>query len=155
MGIALNYLREILERGDIETAKSLLTEAAKQGNAEAQWCLATHLMTGLFVAREKNAVQAMCLFQQSANQGDPYAQYCLGLIYRYGIDTPKNEEAANHHFNLAAKGNPLLAATSEEEIGRMLNVLYEIDPGVQFHLGFFISFCLPKRRKKSSNEKKK
>ena len=155
MGIALNYLQEILERGDIETAKAMLIEASERGNAEAQWCLATQLMTGFFVASEQNTELAMCLFQQSANQGNPYAQYCLGLIYQYGIGAPKNEDSANHYFALAAKGNPLLATNSEEELAQMLNVLYEIDPGVQFHLGFLISFCFPKRRRKSASEKKK
>jgi TPR repeat protein len=65
-------------RGDIDTALSLWTPLAEQGNADAQYMLGLIYFNGRYV--EKNDDEAAKWLQLSAAQGNSDAELLLGVL---------------------------------------------------------------------------
>ena len=86
--------------GDIQTL-------ADQGDAKAQYELATKLMSGHDAAR--NAKAAVRWLEKSANQGLALAQLRLGIIYGKGFGVDRNLSLARKWFQAAAESGNALA----------------------------------------------
>ena len=76
-------------------------EAAKQGNAEAQYRLAYSYFEGNGV--EKDYVEAYKWFRKAAEQGNADAQSMVGYCYFCGIGVEKNLVEAYKWFRKAAE----------------------------------------------------
>lgn len=77
-----------------------LTQAAKAGNATAQFYLGTRYQRGLGV--ERSATEAFTWFKAAADQGLASAQLNVGRMYADGIGVKKDEALARKYFEKAA-----------------------------------------------------
>ncbi|MFY9656062.1 MAG: tetratricopeptide repeat protein, partial [Methylocystis sp.] len=80
---------------------------AEQGDAKAQYELATNLMSGHDPAR--NAKAAVRWLEKAANQGLALAQLRLGIIYGRGLGVDRNFVLARKWFQAAAENGNALA----------------------------------------------
>ena len=87
---------------DPELAVSYYDAAAREGNAEAQYCLATCYQEG-FGVKEKDFCEAAILLHLAAQQGHAGAQVLLGVCYKTGKGVPVNHNMAASLFEAAAK----------------------------------------------------
>ena len=78
-----------------------LTEAARLGDAAAQYTLAHSFEKGIDV--EKNLQKALEFYTLAAQQGNPVAQKCMGNFYYFGIAVEKNLSKAVEFFTTSAK----------------------------------------------------
>ncbi|HQW54360.1 MAG TPA: tetratricopeptide repeat protein [Acinetobacter sp.] len=79
---------------------SELQNAAKAGQAGAQFYLASRYQYGKDVAKDEK--QAFSLFKAAADQGLSSAQLNVGRMYADGIGTHKDETLARKYFEKAA-----------------------------------------------------
>ena len=79
---------------------SELQNAAKAGQAGAQFYLASRYQYGKDVAKDEK--QAFALFKAAADQGLSSAQLNVGRMYADGIGTHKDETLARKYFEKAA-----------------------------------------------------
>ncbi|WP_326518605.1 tetratricopeptide repeat protein [Acinetobacter sp. CAAS 2-6] len=77
-----------------------LMQAAKSGQAGAQFYLATRYQQGREIAKDDK--QAFAWFKLAADQGLSAAQLNVGRMYADGIGTQKNETLARKYFEKAA-----------------------------------------------------
>jgi hypothetical protein len=114
-------------------------EAAKNGNAEAQWELAQELMTGAVVAQD--FAEAARLYQQLAAKGDVRAKQSLSCLYA-GNGTLRNlpeairlKEESGNYFGLAELGLDIPNLMDRAEIykwylvGQQMGDKYNGSPG--------------------------
>lgn len=80
---------------------------AEQGDAKAQYELATKLMSGHDAARNSKA--AVGWLEKAANQGSSLAQLRLGIIYGKGFGVERNFALARKWFHAAAENGNALA----------------------------------------------
>ena len=73
--------------------------AADQGNADAQYALATMYDTG--DGLPKDVVQAVKWYRLAADQGNADAQLSLGVMYDTGKGVPRDHVQAHKLFSLA------------------------------------------------------
>ena len=91
---------EDLARGVIEKVK----QRANQGDAEAQFLLASAYQDGLAVS--KSSELAAEWYQKAANKGNTLAMSNLGVMYLNGLGVVKDDARAVHWYQKAAdKGN--------------------------------------------------
>ena len=113
------------KEGVIEDAPQLdemWSEAAEQGNAEAQYNLGVMYANGDGVP--KDAVEAVKWFRKAAEQGHAKAQYNFGLMYYNGKGVPEDYSEAVKLFRMASeRGN----ADAQHNLG----VMYSDGEGVQ------------------------
>jgi TPR repeat protein len=86
-------------RNTTEAAK-LLTLAANQGHAQAQYALGWCYKNGAGV--DKSTAKAVEWFTSAANQGHAQAKCNIGLCYEYGSGVIKSEEKAAEWYASAA-----------------------------------------------------
>ena len=78
-------------------------EAAKSGNAEAQFLLGIKFETGTDVKR--NLESAADWFEKAALQGHPAAQFKLANAYAAGKGRPQDQAAASQWYRRSAEQN--------------------------------------------------
>ncbi len=88
---------------------SELTQAARAGQAGAQFYLGAHYQHGKDVAKDDK--QAFTWFKAAADQGLSPAQLNVGRMYADGVGVAKNESMARKYFEKAAKNGDNRAAT--------------------------------------------
>lgn len=93
---------------DPELAVSYYDAAAREGNAEAQYCLAVCYQEG-FGVKEKDFCEAAILLHLAAQQGHAGAQVLLGVCYKTGKGVPVNHNMAAGLFEAAAKKGKTVA----------------------------------------------
>ena len=114
-GDSLSDALSALEAGNNSKAVKLLRPLAKQGNAMAQFKLATLYYSGNGVRQSYK--QAAHLYRQAAEQGHPVAQSNLATLYYLGEGVLKN-------FVLAYMWKDI--ATSHSEGDRQLRYLAQL-----------------------------
>lgn len=85
-----------------DVANRYLIDAAKAGNAIAQYTLAEHFLSARDLHTKKLGV---IWLTKAANQGNPIAQMTLGKLYSVGQVVPKDLIKANELLTLAAQQN--------------------------------------------------
>jgi len=81
-----------------------LQKAAEQGDAKAQFELATAYFKGIDI--EQDYQQAFKWYQKAAEQGMPAAQHNLGHVYTQGLGvSPDNEQAVYWYRKAAEQGD--------------------------------------------------
>ncbi len=92
---------EALKQGDIETAFREILPLAAQGNAEAQFFLATMYGAGQGVPQDyKKSAEWL---RKAAEQGNVKAQFNLGALYNEGQGVPQDYKEAAKWFRMAAE----------------------------------------------------
>ncbi len=91
-------------RGDYATAHRELRPLAEQGDAFAQFLLATMYYYGRAVPQD--FVKAVRWLREAAEQGDADAQFNLGVMYFNGQSVPQDYLQAHKWYNLAASRLP-------------------------------------------------
>ena len=86
--------------GDYTTAVKEFTKSAEQGNAQAQFSLASMYYNGQGVPQDYK--QAAKWYTKAAEQGKASAQYILGLMYAAGQGVLQDDVYAHMWLNLAA-----------------------------------------------------
>lgn len=97
---SLTDAQRAYEAGNPEQAAKLLGPLATQGNAAAQFKLATMYYSGRGVSQ--NDKEAVRLYRLSAEQGHAVAQSNLATMYYRGEGVPKDFVLAHMWKNLAA-----------------------------------------------------
>jgi len=90
-------------------------QAAAQGNAAAQWRLATLCLRGDLSGTAEEAADWL---RQAARQGHAKAQYDLAMLFASGRGVAKNEYTATGWFTKAAANGHADARRRLEELGR-------------------------------------
>jgi hypothetical protein len=90
-----------LDRGNYETAMTLLRPAAEAGDPNAQYNVGAMFNEGEGVAQDH--VEAAKWYRLSAEQGDSQAQYQLGIMYHHGEGVAKDSAEAFRWFREAAE----------------------------------------------------
>tara|TARA_R110000868_G_scaffold380784_5_gene647060 strand:+ start:43 stop:519 length:477 start_codon:yes stop_codon:yes gene_type:complete len=90
-----------IAKGQFKQAMPLYTQAAKLGNAQAQYELANLYLAGKHV--KQNISKAVVLYKQSAQQGYAKAQYQLGKLMYNDQYFQHDWQQANHWVTQAAK----------------------------------------------------
>ena len=85
---------------DYDSAVPLLEAQAGQGNAQAQYQLASLYRSGTGVPRDHEA--AVGWLRKAAESGHPQAQYNLGVMYENGWGTTVNTTLAENWYRRAA-----------------------------------------------------
>jgi TPR repeat protein len=93
--------RELLDGGE-ECGMLLILNAAKNGNADAQFQLAEIYNTGDGV--EESPAEALKWYRTAAENGSSDAQFSLAEMYRYGDGVEKDFETALLWYKRAAEG---------------------------------------------------
>lgn len=93
---------------DPEMAVKYYDSAAREGNAEAQYYLATCYQEG-FGVKEKDFCEAAILLHLAAQQGHAGAQLQLGICYKTGKGVPVNHTTAANLFEAAAEKGKTVA----------------------------------------------
>ena len=106
---------------DPEKGFSWYTQAAEQGDAEAQFNLGVCYDVGDGV--QKDPQKAADWYFKAAEQGHPKAQFNLGVCYEYGEGVRKNSEKAVYCYSKAAE-----QGVAEAQFN--LGVCYEYGDGV-------------------------
>ena len=88
-------------KGDYQTALTLFSSLAEQGDAKAQFIL--NAMYEYGEGTVKNSAEAFKCYKSAAEQGLAEAQYNLGVMYENGRGTVKNYADAFKWYKLAAK----------------------------------------------------
>ena len=83
-----------------QQAAASFEQAAKQGNADAQYQLGFMYETGQGV--EQDYRRAAQWYEKAAAQGHAQAQYQLGCLYREGLGVEENDEEAEKWWQRAA-----------------------------------------------------
>lgn len=84
----------------------LFSMAAKEGDAEGQYCLGFCYAIGEGV--KKNSRKAMWYLSKAAKQGEPNAQLMLGAYYSQYRQIMNNQKKAFNYFMYSAeRGNPI------------------------------------------------
>ena len=115
LGDSLSDALSALESGNNSKAIKLLRPLAKQGNAQAQFKLATLYYSGNGV--RQNLKQAAYLYRQAAEQGHFVAQSNLATLYYRG-------EGVSRDFVLAYMWKDIATANSEGD--RQLRYLVQL-----------------------------
>lgn len=122
--IAVNYLKQLAERGYIPAQKKLgesyeyglftdqdyneafyyYNKSARQGDADSQFKVGSFFWNGK--GTRKNYEQALSYFIEAAENGSDIAQYQVGFMYQNGIGTNIDYEKALEYLQKQAnKGN--------------------------------------------------
>ena len=88
------------KRGDYKAAFDSMTEAAEEGNADAQYRLGLMYANGRGVAKDEKT--AVLWYAKAAEQGNAPAQYNLGVRYANGQGVAKDENTALLWYGKAA-----------------------------------------------------
>ena len=86
---------------NVDRALVLLTSAADQGYAQAQYEVGVVYREGNVVQRDQ--VRALEYFLLAAEQGDPEAQYHAGFMYGSGYGAPQDFALAYMYYDMASK----------------------------------------------------
>ena len=78
-----------------------LTQAAEQGDADAQYKLGMCYLSGLGVAQD--SAEAAKWLRKAAEQGDAYVQFNLGMCYYNGLGVPQDYAEAAKWWRKAAE----------------------------------------------------
>ena len=89
------------QRGDFGAAVTLIRHLADQGDARAQFDLATMYYDGQGMRQDRE--QAAKWFRKSAEQGDAQAQRYLGFMYANGQGVARNDKEAVKWYGRAAE----------------------------------------------------
>jgi TPR repeat protein len=98
---AVDEANQAVRMGDYEKAAKLLVRAAKRGEVDAQYQLASLYRSGRGV--DKDHAAAARWFAAAAKQGHPKAQYNLGKMYQNGWGVDADRQRALHWYRLAAE----------------------------------------------------
>jgi TPR repeat protein len=96
--------------GDYDSALSICTKAAEQGNASAQYNLGLMFNSGQGVPQDYK--QALYWLTKAAEQGIARAQYNLGLAFDNGQGVPQDYKQAIYWFTKAAEQGHAIAQYS-------------------------------------------
>ena len=96
----LQVAREAEERSDYAAEERLLRPLAEQGNADAQFMLASLYFNGEGAAERYD--EAVSWYLKAADRGNARAQEKLGLIYREGLRVPHDYVQAHKWLSLSA-----------------------------------------------------
>ncbi len=91
---------------------------AEQGDANAQWALATLYFSGDAVPRDYE--EAYRWFRAAADQGHGLAQRSLGTMYREGIGVPQDDVQAYVWYSLGAMQGSARARLARDEMAKSL-----------------------------------
>ena len=89
---------EASDQGDYQPFIKKLTDAANEGNAEAQYAVGI-----LLRVRPDYYTQAVKMLRLAANQGHAGAQFNLGDMYNNGLGVPEDDTEAVRWYRLAAE----------------------------------------------------
>jgi len=106
------------QAADTPSPKLSLDEAAKQGDAKAQFNLAVRYAKGEGMPQNKK--EAVYWYRQAAEQGFAVAQLALGMNYLTGNGVPKNEQTA-YMWLLLARANG--DAEIQSAVGEAIDLL--------------------------------
>lgn len=106
------------KRGDVATAVKLMREAAKQGDAAAQFNLGISYQNGEGVTRDY--VEAAKWYRMAAEHGNVYAQANLGIAYFNGHGVPQDYILAHMWLNLAAARGDSSVAESRDLVAKRM-----------------------------------
>jgi TPR repeat protein len=111
------------KRGDYATAYREFKEAAEQGDAEAQTCLAIMYEYGRGIPQDH--AEARKWYRTAAEQGDVNAQCELGMMYEYGkrVGFPQDYAEARKWYLMAAE-------QGDEQAQYSLGVMYQDGEGL-------------------------
>jgi hypothetical protein len=113
-----------------EAARKWYRGAAEEGNAEAQYILATAHRTGSGVLEDY--AEAARWYRRAAEQGHAAAQYSLGGAYFNGEGVPQDHVQAYMWLILAAaRGATVLVDWQEIAISEILSEVAEKAPPAQ------------------------
>ena len=99
--LAYFYIHGIGVSADPSKAISLLQEAAKQGEKNAQYMLATHYDSGDIISQDQRL--AIYWYKAASKNNMPCAHYTLGNHYTKGIAVKANPLKAKYYYRKAAK----------------------------------------------------
>ena len=98
--LAVAYAEGLNGPPNLALARGLWQQAAEQGNATAQYNLASLLVATARTAADM--VVAADWLRRSAEQGDPDAQYFLGNLYYNGEGVPRQQQESIRLWRQAA-----------------------------------------------------
>ncbi len=100
--LGLKYLKGTIDtQQNYKLAQYWFNKSAQQGNAKAQFNLATMYFKGLGVDIDNKS--ALKWYKKSANQGEPNAQFNLGFMFLNGLSTEKNIDESIELFKKSAQ----------------------------------------------------
>jgi len=109
--LGLKYLKGTSDiKQDYDQAYYWFNKSAEQGNAKAQFNLATMYFKGLGIDIDNKS--ALKWYTKSAEQGEPYAQFNLGFMHLNGLSAPKDTKQAIEYFTQSAKSGVAKAQLS-------------------------------------------
>jgi TPR repeat protein len=91
---------QMIDRGDIKSGKSKLTELANTKYVEAEYCLGYATEFKL-----ENFEEAAAWYKVAAEHGHAQAQWCIGNLYLKGFGVEKNPVEALKWYQSAAEQN--------------------------------------------------
>jgi len=95
-----------------------LRASAEQGDAEAQYRLASLYDNGIGV--KKDDTEALKWYRQAADQGYASAQYNLGMMYYFGKGVPKDKTTGYQWVILAADRGEKIAKDAMTELAKQI-----------------------------------
>jgi TPR repeat protein len=106
--IAQDYLGSMLRNGrgvpqNLEKARMLFANSAKQGNRRAQFNYASLCFNGQGGPQDVDA--AAKYFEIAAREGDPEAQHMIARMYQYGKGVVQDHSQATRWYEAAAAQN--------------------------------------------------
>ncbi len=104
-----------LDNNDYEQAAKLFEQAAKQGNAEAQYWMGVLYDNGDDVYMNKET--AVMWYRKSAEQGYVDAQVNLARCFGLGIGVPQDENQAVYWLRKAAEKGDIEAQETLKKLG--------------------------------------
>ncbi len=104
---------------ELKQATQILTQAAQEGQAEAQFMLGSMYAEGQGVIQD--FMQAAHWLLKAANAGHPEAMHHLGMMYMIGNGVPKNRTEAYIWFNLAAAEGNQQAFIARADVAKLLS----------------------------------
>lgn len=114
--LSLMYQDGLGVEADPDRAQRLLQQAAKGGDAMAQYNLANQLLPG---GSEADARRAADLYRRAAKQGLVLAQHNLGSLYALGKGVPRDLAEARRWYAMAAQNGSQRSAAALAELDRL------------------------------------
>ena len=102
---------------DYEAAVEWFREAAKLGNAYAQYNLGCCYEHGHGV--EKDLVQAAAWYSEAAKRNNRYALYALGRCYEEGWGVVRDRAAARRYYRQAESAGLLFASEKLKQMDKL------------------------------------
>ena len=101
LAVGWGILSAVKAKDSPNDSESELRIKAKQGDAEAQFVLATMYGNGRSVPQDYD--EAMKWFLKAAEQGDAHAKFCFAATYYFGRGVPQDYVKAEKWFRMAAE----------------------------------------------------